>query len=158
MKKSVTKIIKKSTAKKESEIQVLTKLVLNGFSKIDKKLEKNENDIDVLARIVSGGFERLQKEMDERFDNVDKSFKKVDERFFDLENKMNHKFEIVDSQLSSLHGEQRETNKRLDVIEKKQSGVLASVDEAIHRSEFKSLVYRVGVLEKMVPKKTTKKS
>ena len=125
---------------------------------VKKLVTKKESEFEMLARIVSSGFDRLQKEMDERFDNVDKSFKKVDERFFDLENKMNHKFEIVDSQLSSLHGEQRETNKRLDVIEKKQGGVLASVDEAIHRSEFKSLVYRVGVLEKMVPKKTTKKS
>lgn len=118
-----------------------------------KSITKKESEFEMLARIVSGGFDRVEKRFNELETDIEKRFKKVDERFIDLESKMNHKFEIVDSQLSSIRGEQKETNKRLDVIEKKQSGVLASVDEAIHRSEFKALAYKVDMLEKRVSKK-----
>lgn len=97
------------------------------------KPKEKEATIDVLARLVKQGFDR----MDKRFEQVDKRFEQVDKRF-----------EQVDERLGSLEYEQRETNRRLDAIERKQTGVLESLDEAVTRKEFQVLASRVSILEK----------
>ena len=122
--------------------------------KTPKKSVKNKSnsDIEMLASLVRNGFEKI----DERFEQVDKHFDKIDERFDKIDarfEKNDRKFESIDSQLFAIHNEQKETNRRLDSLERKQSGLLSSLDETVHRSEFKVLVNRVGQLEKQVLKK-----
>lgn len=104
------------------------------------KAKSKETDTEMLARLVKHGFDQ----MDKRFEQVDKRFEQVDKRFERIEGRLDH----VDERLGSLEYEQRETNRRLDAIEKKQAGVLKSLDEAITRKEFQVLASRVSVLEK----------
>ncbi len=100
--------------------------------KISKKLTL-EDQIDSLARIVVSGFEQITK----RFEQVDKRFEQIDKRF-----------EQVDSSLTSINHELKDHSLRLDRIEKRQIGTLATLDETVHRSEFKTLTKRVEALER----------
>ncbi len=93
--------------------------------KISKKLTL-EDQIDSLARIVVSGFEQITK----RFEQVDK------------------RFEQLDSSLTSINHELKDHSLRLDRIEKRQIGTLATLDETVHRSEFKTLTKRVEALER----------
>jgi len=47
-----------------------------------------------------------------------------------------------------LNQAQEETNRRLTSIERKQMGILSSLDETVTRKEFQVLVSKVAVLEK----------
>ncbi len=107
-----------------------------------KKVVKNDNELEMLARLVTNGFER----MDKRFEQVDKKFEQVDKRFESLESRMESGFFSINQTLS-------DHTKRLDKIERKQAGILTSLDETVHRSEFKVLLSRVDSLEKKVLKK-----
>jgi len=104
-----------------------------------KKVEKKETDTELLARTMAEGF----KEMNRRFDDVDHRFNDIDRRFDGVD----ADFVGVKDMLLSLEKGQTETNRRLDSIEKKQSGMLASLDETVHQDEFRRLTRRVEVLE-----------
>lgn len=107
---------------------------------------KKETDTEMLARLVVHGFERMDKkfaQVDKRFVQVDKRFAHVDKRFDQIDGR----FEQVEGRLSSLEYEQKETNRRLDSIERKQIGILESLDETVHRKEFQALVCRVDAIE-----------
>jgi flagellar capping protein FliD len=136
MKKVIAKTTKK-VIKDETEIQALTRLVIDGFGMVDKRLEKvdkrsdkMDSQIDLLARTMHEGFAS------------------VDERFKKLETKMDSKFELVNSQLFSINHELQDHTRRLDNIERKQIGILANLDEVVQRKEFVGLVKRVTILEK----------
>lgn len=87
---------------------------------------KKETDTELLARLVTKGF----GEVNTRLDGMDIRFDGVDDR------------------LLSLEKIQSQTLSRLDSIERKQDGMILSLDETVHRSEFIKLVQRVEVLEK----------
>ncbi|HCC05856.1 TPA: hypothetical protein DEP94_00605 [Candidatus Nomurabacteria bacterium] len=140
MKKVIVKTTKKP-AKKESEIETLARAMHAGFSKIDDKFNHIEKRFD--------GIDKRFDAVDKRFDEVDKKFDAVDKRFDDIDKK----FEVVNTQLSSINNEQRETNRRLDIIERKQVGMLSNLDETVYRSEFKVLIKRVDLLEKKFDRK-----
>lgn len=91
----------------------------------EKKVKKAETNTEFLARLMAEGFGRV----DARFDGVDAELVEVKDR------------------LRSLEKIQTETLGRLDSMERKQVGMLASLDETVHRSEFVRLERRVGVLE-----------
>ncbi len=93
--------------------------------KLPKKLTL-EDQIDSLARIVVSGFEKM-----------DKRFERVESRF-----------DQVDISASSVNQELKNHSVRLDRIEKRQIGTLATLDETVHRSEFKTLTKRVDALER----------
>lgn len=95
------------------------------IKKSPKKLTL-EDQIDSLARIVVSGFEQVNK----RFEQIHK------------------RFEQVDTQLNSMSHELKDHSFRLDRIEKRQMGTLATLDETVHRGEFKTLTKRVEVLER----------
>ena len=119
--------------------------------------------MESLARIVQGGFAEMQnnfvalkKDMDSRFNAVDIRLDGMDKRFDGIDNRLDgidNRLDGVDSQISSLFQEQKETNRRLDSIERKQLGLLTSLDETVHRNEFSVLLRRVDVLEKKAVKK-----
>lgn len=115
MKKAVTKVAKVTATPKakESEFGMLTRLVVDGFERVDK-----------------------------RFDEVDKRFEAIDKRF-----------EGIDSSLFSINYELKDNTRRLDSIERKQTGTLANLDESVHRTEFKALTRRVEIIEKKTIKK-----
>ncbi len=97
-----------------------------------KKTVKKETDIELLARLMAEGFGR-----------VDTQFKSVNTRFDTIDMRLDE----MSGDITSLQKGQSETHRRLDSIEKKQVGMLESLDEAVHQSEFRKLVRRVEHLE-----------
>lgn len=95
-----------------------------------KVLAKKETDTELLARSMAKGFGEMKTNIDKRFDFVDA---RLDE---------------MNSDITSLQKGQSETHRRLDIIDRKQTGMLNSLDETVHQSEFRKLVERVEVLEK----------
>ncbi len=94
---------------------------------------KKETDTELLARQIAEGFGEMRAgfgEVNTRLDVIDV---RLDE---------------IDKDIMSLQKGQAETHHRLDSIEKKQAGMLESLDESVHRSEFVQLVHRVEALEK----------
>ncbi len=94
---------------------------------------KKETDTELLARQIADGF-----------GDVKTSFEAVGKRFDFVDVQL----EEMNSDITSLQKGVSEANRRLDSIEKKQAGMLESLDETLHRSEFVQLVQRVEVLEK----------
>ena len=100
---------------------------------------KKETDIELLARSMAKGFEQ----MNTRFDGVDARFDGVDTRLDVVDVRLDE----MSGQLTTLEKGQSEIHHRLDSIEKKQIGMLESLDETVHQSEFRKLVQRVEALE-----------
>lgn len=94
---------------------------------------KKETDTELLARLMAEGFGEVKA-----------SFKEVNGRFDVIDVRLDE----MSSNITSLQKGQAETNRRLDSIEKKQAGMLESLDETVHQSEFRKLVQRVDLLEK----------
>lgn len=94
---------------------------------------KKETDTEFLARMMAEGFAQVNT----RLDGIDVRLDAIDARL-----------DGIDGRLLSLEKGQAETHRRLDSIEKKQVGMLESIDETVHKSEFIKLVRRVEVLEK----------
>ena len=101
---------------------------------------KKETDTELLARLMAEGF----GEMNTRFDGIDNRLDGMDDRFDGIDGRLDG----IDGRLLSLEKIQSQTLSRLESIEKKQMGTLASLDETVQRSEFIQLVQRVEVLEK----------
>ena len=91
---------------------------------------KKESDSEMLARLMANGFE------------------KINEKFEKITTEMCNRFDDVDIRLTNLTLEQKETNLRLNAIERHEMGMLESIDASVHRNEFTRLVKRVEVLEK----------
>ncbi len=108
------------------------------ISNLKNKVPKN--DIDSLARMIASGFEQVYK----RFEQVDKRFEQIDKRF----EQVDKRFEQIDTTLHSMSQELNNHSVRLERIEKRQVGTLATLDETVHRTEFKALIKRVDVLER----------
>lgn len=102
------------------------------------KMKKVPSDIEILTNLVVNGFTR----MEDRFEQIDARFEQIDARFT-----------LNDTQFFSIHHELKDHRERLERIERNQSTMLVNLDESIHRSEFKSLITRVDILEKKVNKK-----
>lgn len=157
------KVVAKTTKKSDSEIEMLARLVRDGFKELQGRFDKNvkdtqkrfdkiEHEIEALARFTRDGLTRVDKQ----FDFVNKQFGDVDERFNGMDKRFRNidaRFELVNTQLSAINHEQDDHTKRLERIEKKQAGTLANLDESVHRSEFHGLLVRVDKLEKNTAKK-----
>lgn len=87
---------------------------------------KKETDTELLARLMADGFGQVNT----RLDGIDV------------------RLDGMSDQILHLEKGQTETHHRLDSIERKQEGMLTSLDETVHRSEFARLVRRVDLLEK----------
>jgi hypothetical protein len=87
---------------------------------------KKETDTELLARLMAEGFGDVKT----RLDVIDV---RLDE---------------IGTDITSLQKGQTEIHYRLDSIDKKQTGMLESLDETVHQSEFRKLVQRVDILEK----------
>ncbi len=110
------------------------------------KVNKKETDTEMLARLMVHGFDCMDKrfeQVDKRFEQVDKRLDKIDERLGGVEERVGS----LGQEVVSLHLAQDETNRRLTAIERKQSGLLESIDETVHKKEFDILVSRVRILE-----------
>ena len=99
---------------------------------------KKETDTELLARLMADGFGQVNT----RLDGIDVRLDGIDTRL----DGMDSRFDTVDDRLLHLEKGQAETHRRLDSIEKKQSGMLESLDETVQRSEFVQLTQRVEVL------------
>ena len=105
-----------------------------------KAVIKKETDTEMLARLVVSGFEK----MDKRFERVESDVSSIKEDVSSLKEDVSSLKEDV----SFLKEGQKETNRRLASLERKQMGTLLSLDETITRKEFESVVHRVEILEK----------
>ena len=95
-------------------------------------MKEKETDAEMLARLMADGFGEMRngfKEVNTRLDVVDV---RLDE---------------MSGQLTVLEKGQTEIRQRLESIDKKQVGMLESLDETVHQSDFRKLVQRVEVLE-----------
>ncbi len=110
------------------------------------KIDKKETDTEMLARLMVNGFDGVNK----RLDGVDKRLDGVDKRLGSLEtdvSSLKTDMSYVKQELVSINLAQDETNHRLTSIERKQTGLLESIDETVHKKEFQVLVSRVRILE-----------
>lgn len=116
------------------------------MKKETKTVIKKETDTEMLARLVVGGFEK----MDKRFERVESDISAIKKDVSSLKEDVGSLKEDVGSlkqRVSSIEEEQKETNRRLTSIERKQMGTLLSLDETVHRNEFNGIVRRVEALE-----------
>lgn len=116
------------------------------MKKATVKTTKKETDTEMLARLMKQGFDR----MDIRFDGVEGRLDKVEGRLDGVEEKLvlvEGRLGHLDREVVGLHLAQDETNRRLTSLERKQAGVLESLDDTVHKKEFRALVTRVKVLE-----------
>lgn len=93
---------------------------------------KKETDTEFLARLMAEGFGQVNT----RLDGIDTRLDSVDSDLIE-----------VNDRLLSLEKGQVNIYRSLDSIEKKQAGMLESLDETVHQSEFRKLVQRVVLLE-----------
>ena len=98
-----------------------------------KKIAKKETDTELLARLMAEGFGEVKNQFGEVYTRLDVIDVRLDE---------------MSNDITVLQKGQSETHHRLDSIENKQDGMLESLDETVHQSEFRKLVQRVEVLEK----------
>ncbi len=121
------------------------------MKKVIKKTEK-ETTLDMLARMMLGGFEEIKNDMNNRFEKMEgrltQEISSVKQEISSVKEEMNIRFEDVEIRLTNINLEQKETNRRLDTMERHQKGMLESLDETVHRNEFNKVVRRVEVLEK----------
>lgn len=103
------------------------------------EMEK-ETDTELLARLMAEGFGQVNT----RLDGIDVRLDGIDVRLDGIDVRLDG----MNDQIISLERGQAETHRRLDSIERKQIGMLESIDETVHRSEFVQLVRRVEFLEK----------
>jgi predicted nucleic acid-binding Zn-ribbon protein len=126
------------------------------MKKVVKKITPNtkESDIEMLARIIHDGFSEVGDkfiQVNKRFEQIDKRFEQIDKRFEQIDKRFEQvdiKFEGIQHQIAGIHHELKDHTVRLERIERKQAGMLISIDENVHRSEFKNLASRVEALEK----------
>ena len=112
-----------------------------------KEVTKKETDTELLARLMAEGFGEVNTRLDGidvRLDGIDVRLDGIDVRLDGIDVRLDG----IDNRLLSLEKIQSQTLSRLDSIEKKQMGTLESLDETVQRSEFIQLVQRVEVLEK----------
>lgn len=100
----------------------------------NKKMTINDlaNLVDNLAIIVVSGFEQVKEKISV-----------IEEKISVMEDDISS----IRGELSSIKEEQKETNRRLDSIERKQMGTVLSLDETVPRREFDELSERVIILE-----------
>jgi len=112
------------------------------------KTKNKESGIDMLARMMKQGFDRVDKRfdgVDKRLDSLKKGQKSLEAGQKSLEAGQNSLVQEV----LVLNQAQEETNRRLtSIIERKQMGILSSLYETVTRKEFQVLVSKVAVLEK----------
>lgn len=99
--------------------------------KTQKKLRK-ETDTEMLARLMLNGFEEIKRTMATKEELA----------------AVKDDLATVKDDVASIKEDQKEANRQLASLIKKQGGMLLSLDETVHRSEFDGLVRRVEVLEK----------
>lgn len=117
-----------SARRRETDTEMLARIMVNGFEEIKRTMATKEELAEVKQDLVL--VKQGQEEMKEELALVKQGQEEMKE------------------EISSLKEEQKETNRTVKSYEKKQAGMLLSLDETVHRSEFDGLVRRVRVLEK----------
>jgi polyhydroxyalkanoate synthesis regulator phasin len=111
-------------------------------------LEKIASLIENLARFTINGFDKMEAKMETLATKDELSLVKEDVSLLAGEvSSLAGGVSSLKGEVSSLKEEQKETNRRLGSIERKQLGILLSLDETVHRSEFEELTHRVEALE-----------
>lgn len=108
-----------------TKLGMIGMLQKHNISSMDKK-NKKETPTDMLARLMVQGFERMTMEFKQGQEELRSEFR---------------------DEISSVKEEQKETNRHLVSMERKQEGTRISMGETVHKSEFTKLERRVEVLE-----------
>ena len=114
--------------------------------KKETKTDKEETGIEMLARLVADGFEKNEenfKQLKQEISSVKQDISSVKQEIITI----NDRLDGIDSRLANIGTEQVETNRRLSSLERKQLGTILSLDETVHRNEFARLEKRVEALE-----------
>lgn len=89
--------------------------------------------LEKLARMMVQGFENTKEELRQEFRQGQAEIK--------------HEVEGIKEEMSSVKEDQKEIKRAVQSLDRKQSGTILSLDETVHRSEFKKLEHRVEMLE-----------
>lgn len=119
------KAIKKPKIKKETDTEMLARIMVNGFDEIKRTMATKE-ELAAVKRELVGEISSVKGELLSVKDDL----------------------AVVKDDVASIKEDQKEANRQLASLIKKQGGMLLSLDETVHRSEFDGLVHRVEVLEK----------
>lgn len=103
------------------------------------KSHKKETEIEMLARLVVS-----------RFDIMEEKMGGMQDEMHGLQNQFDELRDEMRTGFANVHIEQKETNRRLSSLERKQIGTLESLDETVLRSEFGELEGRVVILEEKI--------
>jgi hypothetical protein len=98
---------------------------------------KKESSTDMLARLMVQGFERITGDFKQGQEELRQEFR---QGFEELRDEFRTEF-------SAVKEEQKETNRHMAFMERKQEGTRISMDETVHKSEFIKLERRVEILE-----------
>ncbi len=110
---------------------------------------KEETDTELLARLMAEGFGQVNTRLDgidTRLDGIDDRLDGIDTRLDGIDGRLDG----MDGRLLSLEKIQSQTLSRLDSIERKQDGMLLSLDETAHQRDVEKLSHRVQTLEAIV--------
>jgi predicted nucleic acid-binding Zn-ribbon protein len=101
---------------------------------------KGETEIEVLARLVKDGFDRMDKgfqEMDERFEKVDERFVAIDQRFTDVNKRIDNLSYKVDQLDAKLDTHRQETKDGFDAVHRVIGGMSHTLTD--HEERIKEL-------------------
>lgn len=123
------------------------------MKKETKKKTQKESDFEMLARLVVNGFEKMGADISslkEGQNSLKQGQAKLEQGQARLEQgqaRLEHEVVGIKSEVSSIKEEQKDHTRRLISIERKLTGTQISLDETVHRSEFTRLEHRVKALE-----------
>lgn len=110
--------------------------------------------LEKLARMMAQGFENTKEELRQEFRQGQAKLEQGQAKLEQGQEESNRRLlaleqgqEGLRQEVSSLKEEQKEINRIVKSTERKQIGILISLDETVHRSEFKKLEHRVEMLE-----------
>jgi len=110
------------------------------------KSQKKETEIEMLARLVVSRFDIMEG----KIDGMQKGMGSMQKGMNGLQNQVDELRDEMRTGFSNVHLEQKETNRRLESLERKQIGTLESLYETVLRSEFGELEGRVMILEEKI--------
>lgn len=90
--------IRERIVRVEEELKHQRELMIEGFSRVDKRFEQMMAEMDARFTQVDKRFEQMMFEMNMRFTQVDKRFEQIDKRFEQVE----RRFEQVDQRFEAL--------------------------------------------------------
>jgi len=134
--------MKEKETKKETDTEMIIRLILGGFARVENRLYSLETDMGDVKHSVST-LEHSVSTLQHSVSTLQHSVSTLEHSVSLLETEMDE----VKHSITNIHTDLRDMDRHLDSIDRKQAGMLESLDETVHRNEFRRLEKRVEALE-----------